>query len=39
MHPAQMEVFHVWEIKDGKPFRCRVFLGEEDARAAAGLDR
>ena len=32
------EIFNVWEVKDGKAFRCRVFWSEEDARAAAGLD-
>lgn len=34
---VEMEVFHVYEVRDGKAFRCRVFLNESDAREAAGL--
>jgi ketosteroid isomerase-like protein len=34
----EREVFNVWEIRDGKPFRNRVFWQEDEARRAAGLD-
>ena len=29
--------FHVWEVRDGKAFRCRVYTDESEAKAAAGL--
>jgi ketosteroid isomerase-like protein len=35
--PVELEVFHVWELRDGTPFRCRVFLEEGESRLAAGL--
>jgi ketosteroid isomerase-like protein len=31
------EIFHVWEVRDGKAFRCRVFWRQDEAREAAGL--
>jgi ketosteroid isomerase-like protein len=31
------EWFNVWEVRDGKPFRCRIFGDEGRARKAAGL--
>jgi ketosteroid isomerase-like protein len=31
------EWFNVWEVRQGKPFRCRIFAREEQAREAAGL--
>jgi ketosteroid isomerase-like protein len=33
----EQAIFHVWEVRDGKPFRCWVFWDEEEARQAAGL--
>ena len=36
--PLKLEVFHVWDIRDGKPSRCRVFLEEEESRREAGVD-
>ena len=35
--PVEADVFHVWELRDGSPFRCRVFLAEGESRVAAGL--
>ncbi len=29
--------FNVWELRDGKPFRCVILEDEDDAREAAGL--
>jgi len=29
--------FNVWEVRDGRPFRCRIFADERAAREAAGL--
>lgn len=29
--------FNVWEVRDGKPFRCVIVEGEGEAREAAGL--
>jgi ketosteroid isomerase-like protein len=34
----EQRLFHVWEVKDGKGFRARVFSTEEEARHAAELD-
>jgi ketosteroid isomerase-like protein len=34
----EQRIFNVWEVRDGKPFRLRVFFSEEEARRAAGLD-
>jgi len=36
---AELEelTWHVWEVRDGKPYRCAVYSEEADARAAAGL--
>lgn len=31
------DIFHVWEVLDGKPFRCWVFWKGDEARKAAGL--
>jgi ketosteroid isomerase-like protein len=33
----EQEIFHVWKVRDGKPFRCWVFWREDEARKAAGL--
>jgi ketosteroid isomerase-like protein len=33
------EWFNVWEVRDGRPFRCRIFSREDAAREAAGLAR
>jgi ketosteroid isomerase-like protein len=30
--------FNVWELRDGQPFRCRIFNQEPAARKAAGLE-
>jgi ketosteroid isomerase-like protein len=30
--------FNVWEVRDGKPFRCRIFSQEAEARKTAGLE-
>ena len=35
--PVELEVSHVWDLRDGVPWRCRVFLEERQARAEAGL--
>jgi hypothetical protein len=35
--PLNLEVFHVWELRDGQPFSCRVLLGEAESRREAGL--
>jgi ketosteroid isomerase-like protein len=35
---VEQPIFNVWEVRDGKPFRCRVFFSEDEARRAAGLD-
>jgi ketosteroid isomerase-like protein len=32
------KVFHIYEVRDGKTFRCRVFSDESDARKQAGLE-
>jgi ketosteroid isomerase-like protein len=34
----EQRIFNVWEVRDGKPFRLRVFFREDEARRAAGLD-
>jgi ketosteroid isomerase-like protein len=34
----EQRIFNVWEVRDGKPFRLRVFFREEEARRAAGID-
>jgi ketosteroid isomerase-like protein len=34
----EREIFSVWEVRDRKPFRNRVFWQEDEARRAAGLD-
>jgi ketosteroid isomerase-like protein len=31
------EIFNVWEVRDDKAWRCRVYWNEDDARHAAGL--
>jgi ketosteroid isomerase-like protein len=31
------EIFNVWEVRDGKAARCRVYWDEDEAREAAGL--
>jgi ketosteroid isomerase-like protein len=33
----EQEVFQVYEVRDGQPFRCWVFWSEEDARRQAGV--
>jgi uncharacterized protein len=35
----EQEWFNLWEIRDGKPFRCVNILDEGDAFEAAGLPR
>lgn len=30
--------FNAWELRDGRPFRCRIFSDEAEARRAAGLE-
>jgi ketosteroid isomerase-like protein len=35
---VEQPIFNVWEVRDGKPFRCRVLFSEDEARRAAGLD-
>ena len=35
--PLDQEVFHVWDVRDGVPYRCRVFLDEQESRREAGL--
>jgi ketosteroid isomerase-like protein len=32
------EIFHVYEVREGKLRRCRVFTDETEARRAAGLE-
>jgi ketosteroid isomerase-like protein len=34
---SAQEVFHVWDFKDGKAWRCHVYWTEAEARRAAGL--
>lgn len=34
---VELEVFHVYELRDGKIRVCRVFFGEAEAERAAGL--
>jgi ketosteroid isomerase-like protein len=36
---VEQESFNVWEVRDSKPFRCRIFSEERPAREAAGLPR
>lgn len=31
------EIFNVWEVRDGRAVRCRVYWSEGEAREAAGL--
>jgi ketosteroid isomerase-like protein len=31
----ERSVFHVWELRDGMGYRCRVYSSEEEARRAA----
>ena len=33
----QQTVFHVWTFRDGRPWRCEVFIDEDAAQQAAGL--
>jgi ketosteroid isomerase-like protein len=33
----EQEIFNVWEVRDGMPYRLWVFWQEEEARRAAGL--
>lgn len=33
----EQDVFHVWEMRDGLPWRCVVYWSEADARRSAGL--
>jgi ketosteroid isomerase-like protein len=33
----EQEIFHVWEVRDGRGFRCWVFWEEGPAREAAGI--
>jgi hypothetical protein len=33
----EQEIFHVWEMHDGRPWRCEVYWEESEARQAAGL--
>ncbi len=35
---AEQRVFHLYEVRDGKAYRCRVFVSEDEARKAAGLE-
>jgi ketosteroid isomerase-like protein len=35
----EQEWFNLWEIRDGKPFRCLNILDEGEALEAAGLPR
>ena len=37
--PLEREAFHIYEVRDGKVLRIRVFFNEADARRAAGLER
>ena len=30
-------IFHLWEFRDGMPWRCKAFFDEEEALRAAGL--
>jgi ketosteroid isomerase-like protein len=34
----EQPVYSVWDVRDGKPFRNRVFWREDEARRVAGLD-
>jgi len=34
----EQRIFHVWEVRDGKPFRVHVFWEEQEARRVAGLE-
>jgi hypothetical protein len=34
---SRRDWFNVWEVRDGKPFRCVIVEGEGEAREAAGL--
>ena len=36
--PVTMVVHHVWDMRDGRPWRVRGYLDAAEARAAAGLD-
>ena len=33
----EQEIFNVWEMREGRPWRCEVYWNEDDARQAAGL--
>jgi ketosteroid isomerase-like protein len=33
----EQRIFHLWEFRDGMPWRCDVFFDEEQALEAAGL--
>lgn len=35
--PVTMVVHHVWDVRDGRPWRARGYLDAAEARAAAGL--
>ena len=34
---VEMEITHLWTMRDGKPVRCEVFLRREQALATAGM--
>jgi uncharacterized protein len=34
---VEMQITHLWTMRDGKPARCQVFLRREEALEAAGL--
>jgi ketosteroid isomerase-like protein len=34
---SEQSVFHLYEVRDGKAYRCKVFSEEGEARRAAGL--
>jgi ketosteroid isomerase-like protein len=36
--PVEAEEWHVWTLRDGRIVHLQMFLDEEEARAAAGLD-
>jgi ketosteroid isomerase-like protein len=33
----EQTVFHLWTFRDGMPWRCEVFMNEDAAQRAAGL--
>jgi hypothetical protein len=33
----EQQIFHVWEMREGLPWRCEVHWEEADARRSAGV--